>query len=93
MSDSDTERAALAISSDAAKATAGAYAEASPMAPNPAKDIAVPPAPSGNESRDQVIDRWLHDSMHDSIVARDTEVYNHVHAAVQKLKNLLASAD
>jgi hypothetical protein len=35
------------------------------------------------------IDRWFSDNFAGSVVARDTEVYNYVHEAVQRLKELL----
>jgi hypothetical protein len=38
---------------------------------------------------DATVDRWFADSFHGSIVARDTDAFNHLHAAVQKLKELL----
>jgi hypothetical protein len=40
-------------------------------------------------ARDALIDKWLADNFHGSIVSRDADVYRHVYAAVQDLKSLL----
>ena len=36
-----------------------------------------------------IIDQWIADSFHGSIVARDADTYNHVYQACLKLKELL----
>jgi hypothetical protein len=37
-----------------------------------------------------IVDRWFADHIPGSVVARDTEIYNHVHHAKEELKRRLA---
>jgi hypothetical protein len=39
------------------------------------------------------IDAWFAAHFHNSIVSRDTETFNHVHAAKEDLKRLLSQGD
>lgn len=47
---------------------------------------AAPAEPSKNA---KIIDAWFVETIHGSIVARDTEVYNHVFKSVADLKTRL----
>lgn len=49
------------------------------------------PAPAQRDETEELLEKWFADNFHGSIVARDTETYNHVHQAMQKLKELLRS--
>ena len=39
---------------------------------------------------DQLVDRWFIESFHDSLVARDTQIFNQVQAAKDELKRRLS---
>ena len=40
---------------------------------------------------DDLVERWFFESFHGSVVARATDVWNHVHAAKDELKRRLAA--
>jgi len=52
--------------------------------------IAREPAPSPLLS---AVDAWFAKHFSNSIVSRDTEIFNHVHAAKEDLKRLLSQGD
>jgi hypothetical protein len=52
-------------------------------------DAAAPAAEAAPDPLDALVDRWFAETMHNSIVSRDTETHNHVHAAVAELKRRL----
>lgn len=47
-------------------------------------------AAAGADSTGALIDKWFAEKFHGSVVAQNTECYNHTHKAVQELKKLLA---
>ena len=68
---------------DTLDSAANAEAEA---APSPfAAEAEAAPSPFAAE-----IERWFVERMHNSPVSRDTEIYNHVRAAVDDLKIRIA---
>jgi hypothetical protein len=52
---------------------------------------AVADTTAPRDATSELIDRWFADHFHGSIVARNADVYNHVHAATQDLKRRLRS--
>lgn len=54
----------------------------------------APPAPElvPTHPLHDLIDQWFVRHIHNSVVARDTETFNYVHAAKEDLKRLLAPA-
>ena len=42
------------------------------------------------DTLDALVEHWFFDTFHGSLVARSTEVWNHVHAAKEELKRRLA---
>ncbi|WP_213308180.1 hypothetical protein [Paraburkholderia sacchari] len=50
----------------------------------------VPRAPALDPQLDAGIEAWFRANFHDSIVSRDTAVFNHVRGAVDALKKQLA---
>lgn len=47
------------------------------------------PSAPARPTRDEIIEKWFVERIHDSPVSRHTEVYNHVRAAVDDLKKML----
>lgn len=58
------------------------------MADSSGDDTTQAPAPK--PAAVETIEKWFVEHFHGSIVSRDTEVYNHVHKAVEDLKRRLA---
>lgn len=49
-------------------------------------EVAPPPPPS---QTDQIVERWFDEHIRGSIVGRDTQVWNHIMAAKNRLKDML----
>ena len=55
-------------------------------------NAAATDAKAATDRLDDVVERWFFDSFHGSVVARSTEVWNHVHGAKDELKRRLAGS-
>ena len=49
------------------------------------------PDPDPRDTLETLVEHWFHEAFHDSVVARATDVWNHVHAAKDELKRRLAT--
>ena len=55
-----------------------------------AKALDAPPAQPANSALNDTIEQWFRQHFCDSVVSRNTEVFNHIRAAVDTLKKELA---
>ena len=61
--------------------------------PNPQWTPDAPDDAPAGSTTDAIIDQWFADHIHGSIVARDTDAHNFIHAAIQDLKLRIAKGN
>lgn len=54
-----------------------------------AKDDDKYPAPAAPSKNEQTVDQWFNERINNSVVARNTEIYNFLHAELVELKKRL----